>query len=63
MIIIDDDDEDGDGDVDDDDDDGDVDENDDNDPVELFQKRGKLVGVDRTMNPRQNHLHFPLESH
>jgi hypothetical protein len=36
--------------VDDDDGDGDRDgddDNDDNDPVELFQKRGQMVGVDR----------------
>ena len=39
-VVVDDDD-DGDGDRDGDDD------NDDNDPVELFQKRGQMVGVDR----------------
>ena len=40
VVVVDDDDDDGDGDRDGDDDD-------DNDPVELFQKRGQMVGVDR----------------
>ena len=41
VVVVVDDDDDGDGDRDGDDD------NDDNDPVELFQKRGQMVGVDR----------------
>ena len=39
-VVVDDDDGDRDG-------DDDNDDNDDNDPVELFQKRGQMVGVDR----------------
>ena len=45
VFVVDDDDDD--GDADDDEDDDDDDDDDDNDPVELFQKRAQMEGIDR----------------